>query len=136
MAMFLLDTDTLIFLLRGHQEVLRNVEVHGEDPKAISVISYGELLYGAAKSLRPEANMARVRRLAELLPVIDVTPAVMEAFAGLKADSERRGHAIDDFDLVIAATALSVNYRLVTNNERHFRHIPGLRLENWTKTRR
>jgi tRNA(fMet)-specific endonuclease VapC len=133
MAMFLLDTDTLIFLLRGHQEVFRNVEAHGEDPKAISVVSYGELLHGAAKSLRPEANSARVRRLAEVLPVIVVTPAIMETFAAVKADLERQGRATDDFDLIIAATALSINYRLVTSNERHFQHIAGLRLENWTK---
>src|SRR5208283_4842486 len=127
--MFLLDTDTLIFLLRGHPEVLRNVEAHGEDPKAISVVSYGELLHGAAKSLRPEANAARVRRLAELLPLIDVSPAVMETFAAVKAGLERQGRALDDFDLVIAATAMSLNYRLVTNNERHFQHIAGLRIE-------
>ena len=131
--MFLLDTDTLIFLLRGQREVVRNVEAHGEDPKAISVVSYGELLHGAAKSLRPEANAARVHRLAEVLPVIDVTPAVMEAFAAVKADLERQGRLIDDFDLITAATAISINYRLVTNNERHFQHVAGLRLENWTK---
>ncbi len=131
--MFLLDTGTLIFLLRGHREVFRNVEAHVEDPKAISVISYGELLHGAEKSLRPEANSARVRRLAELLPVIDVTPAIMETFAAVKTDLERLGRAPDDFDLIIAATAMSINYRLVTNNERHFQHIAGLRLENWTK---
>ena len=134
--MFLLDTDTLIFLLRGRPEVFRNVEAHGQDPKAISVISYGELLHGAAKSQRPEANSARVRRLAEALPVMDVTPAIMETFAAVKADLERRGRAIDDFDLIIAATAMSINYRLVTNNERHFQHIAGLRLENWTKPQR
>ena len=40
---------------------------------------------------------------------------------------------MDDFDLVIAATALVLNYTLVTNNERHFRSIPGLRLENWAR---
>jgi len=133
--MFLLDTDTVVFLLRGHQEVIRNVEAHGEDPKAISVISYGELLHGAAKSLRPEANTARVRRLTEVLPVVDVTPAIMETFASVKADQERKGYAVDDFALVIAATAMSLNYRLVTNNERHFQHIAGLRLENWTRSR-
>ena len=93
----------------------------------------GQLLHGAAKSLRPKANSARVRRLAELLPIMDVTPAVMETFATVKADLERQGRALDDFDLVIAATALSINYRLVTNNERHFQHIAGLRIENWTR---
>ncbi|MGO8705255.1 MAG: type II toxin-antitoxin system VapC family toxin [Candidatus Brocadiia bacterium] len=133
--MFLLDTDTLIFLLRGEQEVFRNVEAHGEEPKAISVISYGELLHGAARSARPEAHSARVRRLAEVLPILDVTPAIMDTFAAVKADLERHGRALNDFDLIIAATAMSINYRLVTKNERHFQHIAGLRLENWTKPR-
>jgi tRNA(fMet)-specific endonuclease VapC len=67
----------------------------------------------------------------ELFPVIDVSRAVVETFGSLKADLQRRGKGVDDFDLVIASTALVLNYTIVTNNEQHFRNIPGLRVENW-----
>jgi len=85
------------------------------------------------KSSAPQANLAKVRRVAELFPVIEVSRAIMETFGSLKADLERRGRTVDDFDLVIASTALVLNYALVTNNERHFRYIPGLRVENWAR---
>ena len=74
-----------------------------------------------------------MRRVAELFPVIEVTRPVIETFAGLKVDLEREGQRLDDFDLIIASTALVLNYRVVTNNERHFSRIPGIRIENWTR---
>ena len=131
--MYLIDTDILIYSLKGQSEVMGHLQRTATAPKALSVISYGELLYGARKSARPDENLARVRRLGEVLPVIDVSPAVMEAFGSLKARLEQDGRRLDDFGLVIAATAITIGYRLVTNNERHFARIDGLHLENWTK---
>jgi tRNA(fMet)-specific endonuclease VapC len=49
----------------------------------------------------------------------------METFAEIKADLQTQGNIIDDMDLLIAATALTMNYTLVTNNERYFSRIPG-----------
>jgi len=129
--MYLIDTDILIYALKGRPGVLGRFEETREAPKAVSVISYGELLFGAMKSSRPQESLARARRVGELFPVVDVTPAVMETFASIKAGLQRKGTPLDDLDLVIAATALSLGYRLVTNNERHFRRVPGLRVENW-----
>ncbi len=129
--MYLLDTDTIIYALKGDRHVVRRFEEKVAQPKAISVITYGEMFFGAMKSSSQQANLAKVRRVAELFPVVEVSKAVMETFGSLKADLEQRGRVVDDFDLVIASTALILNYALVTNNERHYRHIPGLRLENW-----
>jgi len=131
--MYLLDSDALIFVLRGQPKVVENFEVHAADPKALSVISYGELLYGAMKSAKPVENTARVRRLVELFPVVDVSRSVMETFSSLKAECEKRGKQPGDLDLVIASTAIQLNYTLVTSNVRHFRHVPGLAIENWAK---
>jgi len=131
--MYLLDSDILIFLLRGNPKVTENLESRVADPKALSVVSYGELLYGAMRSARPVKNAARVRRLGEVIPVIDVSPGIMETFADIKTGLEGQGARIDDFDLIIAATALHLNYTLVTNNVRHFRSVPGITVENWTK---
>ena len=131
--MYLLDTDTIIYALKGNRNVTRNFEEKAAQPKALSAITYGELFFGAMKSAAPQVNLAKVRRVAEVFPVIDVSRAIMETFGSLKADLERRGSTVDDFDLVIASSALVFNCTVVTNNERHFRHIPGLRVENWTR---
>jgi tRNA(fMet)-specific endonuclease VapC len=133
MTMYLLDSDIWIFSLRGDRKVTANLEAHAADPKALSAISYGELLYGAMKSARPVENAAKVRRIGELFAVVDVSTPVMETFGSLKAEMDRHGKKVDDFDLVIASTAILLNYTLVTNNTRHFRHIPGLNLDDWAK---
>lgn len=131
--MYLLDTDTFVFFLRGHQSVVDAMGAHEADPKALSIVSYGELLYGAEKSASPTENAAKVRRVGELCPVIEISLPVIETFAALKASLESGGARLDDFDLLIAATALTVNYTLVTNNEKHFSRIAGLPVENWTR---
>src|SRR5688572_24641747 len=131
--MYLLDTDIIIYFLKGVPAVVRNVESHAADPKALSVVTYGELVFGAMKSSRPVENMAKVRRVAELFPVIDASRAILETFGTIKAGLEKRGRSTDDFDLVIAATALYLNYRVATNNEKHYRDIQGLSVKNWAK---
>ena len=57
-----------------------------DTPKAISVIPYGELVYGCRKSQRPTTNLAKVHRLAEIYPVIDGTRSVMDSFGVIKAN--------------------------------------------------
>ena len=131
--MYLIDTDTVIYALKGDERVLKHFQETAAAPKALSVVTYGELLYGALKSRRRQENLAKVRRLQEIFPIVEATNAIMETYAAIKAEIETRGKPLDDFDLVIAATAISLGYRLVTNNERHFCRIGELKLENWTR---
>jgi tRNA(fMet)-specific endonuclease VapC len=131
--MYLIDTDIIIYSLKGVAKVVNNLERHEATPKAISVITFGELVYGAMKSSRVEENMARVRRTAELFPVVDANRSIMDTFGSLKAHVEKIGKRTDDFDLIIAATALTLSYTLVTNNEKHFASVPGLSIENWSR---
>lgn len=131
--MFLIDTDILVFILRGNKSVLATLKEKEPFPKAISMISYGELLHGAEKSENPRKNTANVRQLIEAFPVIGITRCVMETYASLKADLSRKGQVLDDFDLIIAASALMLDYCLVTNNVKRFGRIPDLRLENWAR---
>lgn len=131
--MYLLDTDTIIYSLKGVPEVLANFARHSADPKAISVITYGELVYGAEKSQQSSTNLAKVHRLRELFPVIEVSCAIMDTFGDLKATLSRNGQTVDDFDLIIGASAISMGYTVVSNNEKHFSKIPGLPLTNWMK---
>ena len=68
-----------------------------------------------------------------LYPVFDVSTNVIETFSRLRTDMDENGKRIDDFDLLIASTPIHLGYTLVTNNQRHFRQVPGLSVENWTK---
>jgi tRNA(fMet)-specific endonuclease VapC len=131
---FLIDTDVIIYSIKNNSEAVReNFAKNANAQKAVSVITYGELLLGAHRSQQPTRNMAVVRRIAELFPLIDVSAHIIETFAEIKASLLSRGKPIDDMDLLIASTALVNNLTLVTNNERHFSVVPGLRIENWAK---
>ncbi len=83
--MYLLDTDIIIYSLKGVPEVVENMRNHAAEPKAVSVITYGELIYGAEKSQQKSRNLSKIHRLRELFPVIDVSCAIMDTFADLKA---------------------------------------------------
>jgi tRNA(fMet)-specific endonuclease VapC len=130
--MFLLDTDTIIYSLKGNKRVVGNLEGHQHDPLQISVISLMELYYGAYKSQKKNANIAKVRRIEKSFPTIPVDFFISETFGMIKSQLESKGTPLDDFDLIIAATALTHNLVLVTNNEKHFRRIDGLKHVNWT----
>lgn len=130
---YLIDTDIIIYSLKGDPVVAQAFKNHVHAPKAISVITYGELAYGAQRSARGAANMARVRRVAEIFPVLDVTPGVVETYADVKSTLEADGTPLADLDLLIAATALLHGLTLVTNNLKHFARVPGLRVASWAR---
>jgi tRNA(fMet)-specific endonuclease VapC len=130
--MYLLDTDVIIYSLKGNPRVVENFARQAAAPKAISVITFGELIFGARTSQHVQENLAKVYRFREMFPIIDITPAIMECFGEIKAEQKLQGISVADLDLMIGATALTMGYRMVTNNVRHFSKIPGLTLENWT----
>ncbi len=84
-------------------------------------------------SQRVTENLAKVHRIKEIFPLIEITPSIMETFGALKAELRRNGTPVDDFDLLIGATGITMGYSIVTNNEKHFKKIPGLSITNWTK---
>ena len=129
---YLIDTDIIIYSLKNYGHVNDNFIEYKNSPKSISVITYGELIYGARKSKYIEKNLAKVYRVSEIFPTLNISPSVMEIFGELKVSLEKSGKIIDDMDLLIASTALTHNLVLVTNYEKHFNRINGLEIENWT----
>ncbi|MGA2478354.1 MAG: PIN domain-containing protein [Spirochaetia bacterium] len=128
---YLIDTDILINSIKGNKTINQRIAEYAAIPKAISIITFGELLYGAKKSTQRDKNTSVVYRLAEIFPIIGITRSTIEAFTDVKMALDTKGERIEDFDLLIAATALSLNYTLVTNNTKHYKRIEGLELENW-----
>ena len=131
--MYLIDTDVLVHLLRGNSTVVRAMVARADDFKAISAVSFGELIYGGNKSDHPAENIAKVHHIAANFPIIPVSEPIMERYGIMKADLVKQGQKLEDFDLVIAATALHLGYTLVTGNTRHFNRVPGLPIENWAE---
>jgi tRNA(fMet)-specific endonuclease VapC len=131
--MYLLDTDIIIYSLKGHPVLQENLRRHLNDSLQISIVTCLELYYGAYKSPQVTGNLAKVKKIEETLEVIPLGTETAEIFGRLKAQLEIKGTRLDDFDLMIAACALTHNLTLVTNNEMHFRRIDGLKVTNWVK---
>ena len=129
--MYLLDTDTIIYSLKGDINIQQNLQLHVNDILLISIITLMELYYGVYKSRHVDANLAKIKTLEQSLEILPTGQENAEIFGRLKAKLESDGNRLDDFDLIIASTALTHNLVLVTNNEKHFQRIEGLKLENW-----
>jgi tRNA(fMet)-specific endonuclease VapC len=132
-SMYLLDTDTVVFVLRGNDTVVRALAEREDQEMALSVITVGELLVGSRWSTDREAEEQRVRLFCDGFPVLAISEPVIEWFANVKKTLFDCGRPIGDFDLLIAATAMTFGLTLVTNNERHFQRISGLVLDNWLR---
>lgn len=128
---YLIDTDIIIFALRGDKSVLAKFAENKNIPISISMITYAELIFGAKRSQNEQKNMIKVNHIREIYPIEKLSEGVMEVFADIKAKMYDRGIRIEDMDLFIAATAIYNDLTLVTNNTKHFENIPELKIENW-----
>lgn len=127
--MYLLDTDTVIAMLRGEYGVQERVLAAGLDSCGISEITLAELYTGAFKS-GIEKDYGQADFAATFFRIYPIGEA-LKTYAQLRADLERRGERLDNMDLFIASTALEHQLVLVTGNGRHFARIPDLVLEDW-----
>jgi tRNA(fMet)-specific endonuclease VapC len=128
---YLLDTDTCVFALRGNKPVVERLTAMDADVAAISVITLAELHYGAACSAQPSANHRIVDDFAGGLIVLGLNDEITRTFATFKAYLRERGILIDDLDLFIAATAHHYHLTLITHNLDHFCRLPELQVEDW-----
>jgi tRNA(fMet)-specific endonuclease VapC len=129
---YLLDTNICIYIRREKPErVLRHFDKVSPGEAAISVITYGELLYGATKSSRREASLEIVREFVRLVPPLPMPEKAAEVYGFIRANLEAKGEMIGPNNLWIAAHALAAGLTLVTNNEKEFRRVRGLRVQNW-----
>jgi tRNA(fMet)-specific endonuclease VapC len=130
---YLLDTNICIYIRQNRpEEVLRRFRKLRPGEAALSVITYGELLYGAAKSTQKAAVLQRLNELAHFLPALPLPETAAEAYGNVRADLELKGEMIGNNDLWIAAHALAAGLVLVTNNEKEFRRVRRLKVANWT----
>ena len=135
MKRYMLDTNTVSYLLKGVPSVAKRVVQESMASLCISSITEGELLFGISK--RPEAKRLH-RAVSEFLNRVGVVPwdsAAAESYGKTRAEMELRGKVIAPLDLLIGCHALSLDYVLVTN-DKTFVQLKGLEIEDWTKLNR
>lgn len=129
---YLLDANIVIYLRQRRPEtVVRRFDRLQPGEAALSVIAYGELLYGVMKSSQRAAGLERLRELSQALPALPLPEKAAETYGLIRADLESRGEMIGNNDLWIAAHALASGLTVVTNNEKEFRRVRGLKVQNW-----
>jgi len=131
-ARYLLDTNICIYIRRHRPpEVLARFERLKPGEAAISVITSGELLYGAEKSQHRARALEQLEELATLIPVLPLPENAAQTYGTIRRYLEVHGETIGNNDLWIAAHAKAADLILVTNNEREFKRVPGLKVQNW-----
>ncbi len=129
MSGLLLDTDRAIDALNGVPGALELLEVLAPSGLALSSISYGELYEGAYYGRDQTHSLATLAAFVRRTPMLPITDEILERFAILRGSlTHQLRNQIGDFDLLIAATALTHHLTLVTRNLRAFRHILDLEL--------
>jgi len=129
----MLDTNICIYIAKEHPpEVKAHFERLKPGQLVMSAITYGELSYGASKSSQKAKALAQLEELIQDIPAVDLDSRTGQVYGEIRAALEQQGRLIGNNDLWIGAHALAMNLTLVTNNEREFKRIPGLSVENWT----
>jgi tRNA(fMet)-specific endonuclease VapC len=129
---YLLDTNICIYVAKSRPDaVLQRFRQLSAGEVAMSVITHGELCYGACKSRSREEAQKAISGLATIIPVLPLTSEVGERYGEIRSVLESSGRPIGNNDLWIAAHALTLRVVLVTNNTREFERIPDLELDNW-----
>jgi tRNA(fMet)-specific endonuclease VapC len=134
---YVLDTTTVSALMRSDAAVSRRLLDLRPGEIAVPQPVLAEVCYGLARLARSRRRAALEGRLELLLSNLQRlvwTDAVSGSFGAAKAELERKGERVDDFDLAIAAHALAYGGTLVTENRRHFERIRGLQVECWSET--
>ena len=127
---YLLDTNVCVFFLKGKYNLNIKMKQVGLENCCISEITLAELKYGAECSNRISENTEMVDGFANELTIVPIFNS-LNVYAKEKARLRKSGKMLDDFDLLIGATAIANNLILVTENEKHLERMSKVKIENW-----
>jgi tRNA(fMet)-specific endonuclease VapC len=128
----MLDTNICIALINQKPaKVLAQLKQYKVGEVCISAVTLAELQYGVAKSLHQQKNTDALQQFILPLEVVGFDEAVTSIYGELRAHLEKQGTPIGALDMMIAAHALSLNVKLVTNNTKEFKRAVGLELLDW-----
>jgi tRNA(fMet)-specific endonuclease VapC len=127
---YLLDTNIIVFLLRGKHNLYQKMNSDTTASFFISEITLAELKYGVASSEQPEKGNATLANLLKKVEVIPISQSI-DRYALEKARLRKAGTPTGDFDLLIGVTSIVHNMIMVTNNTKDFERISEIKLEDW-----
>jgi tRNA(fMet)-specific endonuclease VapC len=128
----LLDTNIIVYLWRKRiPAVLSRFQKLNPGEAVISVITLGELMYGAERSSDRQHALQNIQEITRIIQVANLPEGAAAEYGRARAELEQRGQSIGNNDLWLAAHALAAKLTLVTNNEREFRRVNELSLQNW-----
>lgn len=131
MLKYMLDTNIVIYTIKNRPAHVRDAFRLHDGQMCISSITFGELIYGAERSTQPERNLTDIQGFVARLEIAPFDERAAEHFGQLRAELYNMGQPIGPYDMMIAGHARSMGLILVTNNEKEFSRVPGLRLKNW-----
>lgn len=131
---YVLDTNICIYIIKKKpKKVFDIIKKMNSEDLFISSITYAELTFRVEKSDFAERNRVALALFLSNINILDFDKGAAEKYGKIRADLEKDGLLIGERDMLIAANTLSLGYTLVTNNEREFKRVKGLKVENWVK---
>lgn len=129
----MLDTNICVYFLNGKFNLDQKIDKAGFENCCVSEITIAELKYGVEKSTQKERNRKTLETFQDKFDVIPIFPA-LDIYAKEKSRLKTKGKILDDFDLLIGASAIFNNLTLVTRNVSDFDRLSGIQIEDWTAT--
>lgn len=130
--MYILDTNICIYIIkRRPAEIIEKFKTFNISELCISSITAAELHYGVNKSQRVEQNRDALAMFLSPLEILPFDDAAAYEYGVIRAELEKNGNTIGSMDLLIAAHAKAMNATIITNNEREFSRVSGIKVENW-----
>ena len=134
MIKYMLDTDICSYIMREKPiQVLDRFNTLKMDQFCISIITYAKFLYGVQRSANQKKHQAIVDSFILHVDILKWDQPAAEHYGQIRAELEVQGKTIGNMDMMIAAHARSKNMMLVTNNEKHFKRVESLNIDNWAK---
>lgn len=133
MKKYLLDTNICIYFLKGQHQLDIKFDKVGIQNCFISEVTVAELKYGAENSDQIEKNRKTVDEFISLLTIIPIFTS-LDIYAKEKSRLRKIGYLIDDFDLLIGATAIANDLTLITRNVSDFNRLEKIDIENWVES--
>ena len=132
MKKYLLDTNICVHFLKGLYNLDKQIEKVETENCFVSEITIAELKFGVENSEHQDKNRKTIDEFVNRFTIIPIFSS-LDIYAKEKARLRKKGNPLDDFDLLIGATAISNNLTLVTKNISDFQRIEGIEIENWAK---
>jgi len=134
---YLIDTNICIYIMnRRPIEIIHKFKQFDVGEIGVSTITVSELQYGVAKSKNYRLNEQRIEEFLSPLEILPYDEIAAGIYGDIRLQLEKSGEPIGPLDLLFAAQALSRDLVLITNNEKEFKRVNNLKVENWVNSKK